>query len=252
VSKDDGGFVFDEKATIELQLGFNDPEWFPLLQYGRLMVSSSKEFQGTELMRHAFSSVLGKMTSEQAEWDERDRRGRMLAQHAMTLRASKTVELLLKCPDVPINGIESAIGKMPRIGGMVCAVMNPETADVVSVKNLVEMFGCGIVPVIEKTIRVVPSEDGTANRFAEFIVPKGIVLLVYREQSPFEASHRMPVNSSGRIGGIIPEGLRGLSLIVYERRNLCVETNLPTISVSDRFLPVVNGHCYRVNLGGKS
>jgi hypothetical protein len=38
--------------------------------------------------RRSYSSTLGKMTSEQAAWDERDRRSRMLAQQAMTVRTN--------------------------------------------------------------------------------------------------------------------------------------------------------------------
>ena len=41
--------------------------------------------------RRSYSSTLGKMTSEQAAWDERDRRSRMLAQQAMTVRTNRII-----------------------------------------------------------------------------------------------------------------------------------------------------------------
>jgi hypothetical protein len=42
-------------------------------------------------LRRSYSSTIGKMTSEQSAWDERDRRSRMLAQQAMTVRTNAIV-----------------------------------------------------------------------------------------------------------------------------------------------------------------
>lgn len=41
--------------------------------------------------RRSYSSTIGKMTSEQAAWDEKDRRSRMLAQQAMTVRTNMII-----------------------------------------------------------------------------------------------------------------------------------------------------------------
>lgn len=41
--------------------------------------------------RRSYTSTIGKMTSEQAAWDEVDRRSRMLAQQAMTIRTQKVI-----------------------------------------------------------------------------------------------------------------------------------------------------------------
>ena len=44
-------------------------------------------------IRRSYPSTLGKMMSEQAAWDERDRRSRMLAQQAMTVRTNRVIQV---------------------------------------------------------------------------------------------------------------------------------------------------------------
>ena len=44
-------------------------------------------------IRRSYPSTLGKMMSEQAAWDERDRRQRMLAQQAMTVRTNRVIQV---------------------------------------------------------------------------------------------------------------------------------------------------------------
>lgn len=45
--------------------------------------------------RRSYTSTIGKMTSEQAAWDERDRRSRMLAQQAMTFRTNAILQKMV-------------------------------------------------------------------------------------------------------------------------------------------------------------
>lgn len=45
-------------------------------------------------IRRSYASKIGKMTSEQAAWDERDRRSRTLAQQAMTYRTVNVINML--------------------------------------------------------------------------------------------------------------------------------------------------------------
>lgn len=51
--------------------------------------------------RRSYASTLGKMTSEQAAWDELDRRTRMLAQQAMTVRTNVIVERMTTAAEYP-------------------------------------------------------------------------------------------------------------------------------------------------------
>lgn len=56
--------------------------------------SESFALKSFNCVRRSYSSRLGSMTSEQAAWDERDRRSRMLAQQAMTYRTVSVIGML--------------------------------------------------------------------------------------------------------------------------------------------------------------
>lgn len=55
--------------------------------------------------RRSYTSTLGKMTSEQAAWDELDRRSRMLAQQAMTVRTNAIVGKLTATAEYPSDHV---------------------------------------------------------------------------------------------------------------------------------------------------
>lgn len=55
--------------------------------------------------RRSYSSVIGKMVSEQAAWDEIDRRSRMLAQQAMTVRTNAIVSKLIDSSQYPADHV---------------------------------------------------------------------------------------------------------------------------------------------------
>lgn len=55
--------------------------------------------------RRSYSSVIGKMTSEQAAWDEIDRRSRMLAQQAMTVRTNSIISKMIDSTQYPSDHV---------------------------------------------------------------------------------------------------------------------------------------------------
>lgn len=69
--------------------------------------------------RRSYSSVIGKMTSEQAAWDEIDRRSRMLAQQAMTIRTNSIISKMIDSTQYPANHVAdlSVDGTIPGVVG---------------------------------------------------------------------------------------------------------------------------------------
>jgi len=55
--------------------------------------------------RRSYASTIGKMTSEQAAWDELDRRTRMLAQQAMTVRTNAILGVMTNAAEYPVDHV---------------------------------------------------------------------------------------------------------------------------------------------------
>ncbi len=69
--------------------------------------------------RRSYNSTVGKMTSEQASWDEIDRRSRMLAQQAMTVRTNAIVGKMTDPTQYPSANVADLAtpGSIPNVTG---------------------------------------------------------------------------------------------------------------------------------------
>lgn len=56
-------------------------------------------------IRRSYESTLGKQMSEQAAWDERDRRSRQLAQQAMTVRTNRVIQTAINASNWPASHV---------------------------------------------------------------------------------------------------------------------------------------------------
>ena len=220
--------VSDAEMSKQIRKDFMwNKDAFAVNRYCGVNLSDDLSICGDRL---AYVSRTGKMPDKDAQSQECERRLRMLAQQAMTLRTCKVINALKETAITiephgafPWEGIRDAISKMPPQCN-VHFVLNRHTASKVSFLDTHEWVSGERVPTISIEESVFVGLNGI-----DHVVPNGIVFLLGSEDP---AGH----NSEG------------LTLHCFEPDAFEAETHVNLenrVCLRDRFKVSVNGHCYQ-------